>query len=77
MHGTSHYLGIDVHDVGHWNVKMEAGNAFTCEPGIYIPEENMGIRIEDDLIITENGLINLTEGAPKEVEAIEEMMNAR
>ncbi len=77
MHGTSHYLGLDVHDVGHWNVKMEAGNAFTCEPGIYIPEENMGIRIEDDVIITENGLINLTEGAPKEVEAIEEMMNAR
>jgi Xaa-Pro aminopeptidase len=76
MHGTSHYLGLDVHDVGHWNVKMEAGNAFTCEPGIYIPEENMGIRIEDDVIITENGLINLTEGAPKEVEAIEEMMNS-
>jgi Xaa-Pro aminopeptidase len=77
MHGTSHYLGLDVHDVGHWNVKMEAGNAFTCEPGIYIPEENMGIRIEDDVIITENGLVNLTEGAPKEVEAIEEMMNTR
>lgn len=76
MHGTSHYLGLDVHDVGHWNVKMEAGNAFTCEPGIYIPEEKMGIRIEDDVIITENGLINLTEGAPKEVEAIEEMMNS-
>ncbi len=76
MHGTSHYLGLDVHDVGHWNVKMEAGNCFTCEPGIYILEEGLGIRIEDDLVITEDGLINMTQGAPKEVEEIEEYMNA-
>jgi len=76
MHGTSHYIGLDVHDVGSWTVKMEAGNAFTCEPGIYIPEENIGIRIEDDVVITEDGLINLTEGAPKEVDEIEDWMNS-
>lgn len=75
MHGTSHYLGLDVHDVGLWTTKMEAGNVFTCEPGIYIPEENLGIRIEDDLVITENGLINLTQAIPIEVEEIEDIMN--
>jgi len=77
MHGTSHYLGLDVHDVGHWTVQMEAGNAFTVEPGIYIPEENIGIRIEDDIIITHDGLINLTAGVPEEVDAIEAMMQDR
>ncbi len=76
MHGTSHYLGLDVHDYGLWNVKMEVGNCFTCEPGIYIPEEGIGIRIEDDVLITENGLINFTEGAPKEVGEIEDLMNS-
>ena len=76
MHGTSHYLGLDVHDYGLWDAKMEVGNCFTCEPGIYILEEGIGIRIEDDVLITENGLINFTEGAPKEVEEIEEYMNA-
>ena len=76
MHGTSHYLGIDVHDVGLWTTPIEVGNVFTCEPGIYIPQENLGIRIEDDLVVTENGLINLTSGIPKEIEEIEEIMNA-
>jgi Xaa-Pro aminopeptidase len=74
MHGTSHYLGLDVHDVGLWTGNMEVGNVFTCEPGIYIPEENLGIRLEDDLVITENGLINLTKNIPIEVEEIEEVM---
>lgn len=74
MHGTSHYIGLDVHDVGLWTVQMEVGNAFTVEPGIYIPEENIGIRIEDDVIITHDGLLNLTEGVPEEVEAIEALM---
>jgi len=75
MHGTSHYIGLDVHDVGLWTVQMEVGNAFTVEPGIYIPEENIGIRIEDDVIITHDGLLNLTEGVPEEVEAIEALMH--
>jgi Xaa-Pro aminopeptidase len=75
MHGTSHYLGLDVHDVGLWTTNMEAGNVFTVEPGIYIPEEGIGIRIEDNVVITEDGLINLTEGIPQEVDAIEDLMN--
>lgn len=74
MHGTSHYLGIDVHDVGLWTGKIEEGMVFTCEPGIYIPEEKLGIRIEDDLVVTKNGLINLTKAIPIEVEEIEEAM---
>jgi len=76
MHGTSHYMGLDVHDSGLWTGNMEVGNVFTCEPGIYIPEENLGIRIEDDLVITESGLLNLTKNIPIEVEEIEEVMNA-
>ena len=76
MHGTSHYLGLDVHDVGPWTTPMQAGNVFTVEPGIYIPEEGLGIRIEDNVVITNQGLINLTEGIPQEVEEIEAFMNA-
>jgi Xaa-Pro aminopeptidase len=75
MHGTSHYLGLDVHDYGLWDGSpMEAGMVFTCEPGIYIPEEGIGIRIEDDILITSNGYINLTKEIPKEVSEIEAAM---
>jgi Xaa-Pro aminopeptidase len=76
MHGTSHYIGLDVHDVGLWTEKMVVGNAFTCEPGIYIPEEGIGIRIEDDIVIGEKENINLTKRIPKEIEEIEEIMNS-
>ncbi|TNE30939.1 MAG: aminopeptidase P family protein [Bacteroidetes bacterium] len=76
MHGTSHYIGLDTHDVGLWTDDMRVGNVFTSEPGIYIPGENLGIRIEDDLVITEDGHINLTRGIPKEVEEIEDFMNS-
>ncbi len=75
MHGTSHYLGLDTHDSGLWTAPMEVGMAFTCEPGIYIPEEKLGIRLEDDLVITENGLLNLTREIPIEVEEVEAAMN--
>jgi len=74
MHGTSHYIGLDVHDVGLWTGKIEAGMVFTCEPGIYIPEEKLGIRLEDDLVITTNGLINLTKHIPIEIEDVEAVM---
>ena len=77
MHGTSHHLGLDTHDYGALKAPMEEGMVFTVEPGIYIPEENMGIRIEDDVVIKENGLpFNLMRNIPIEVEEIEELMNS-
>lgn len=76
MHGTSHYIGLDTHDAGLWTADMEPNMVFTCEPGIYIPKESLGIRLEDDLVVTENGLINLTAGIPIEIEEIEEFMNS-
>ena len=74
MHGTSHYLGNDVHDYGLWTVPVEEGMVFTVEPGIYIPEEGLGIRIEDDIVITADGHYNLTRAIPKTVEEIEAFM---
>lgn len=76
MHGTSHHLGLDTHDSGYFDRPMEAGMVFTCEPGIYIPEEGVGIRIEDDLVITNGEPINLMKNIPKETEEIEDLMNA-
>lgn len=74
MHGTSHYIGLDVHDYGLWTVPVEEGMIFTVEPGIYIPEEGIGIRIEDDIVITKEGHENLTRAIPKTVEEIESFM---
>ena len=77
MHGTSHFLGLDTHDVGHFNEPIQAGMIFTCEPGIYIPEEGIGIRLEDDLVVTNEGApFNLMANIPIEIEEIEEIMNA-
>ena len=76
MHGTSHFLGLDTHDVGLWNQPIQAGMVFTCEPGIYIPEEGLGIRLEDDLVVQEKGSpFNLMGDIPIEAEAIEELMH--
>ena len=77
MHGTSHYLGLDVHDVGSYDEPIKPGMVFTCEPGIYIPEENIAIRIENNILVTENGPVDLMENIPIEVEEIESMMNDR
>ena len=74
MHGTSHFLGLDVHDVGDFNRKLEAGMVFTCEPGIYIPEENLGIRLENDILVTANGPDDLMKNIPLEAEEIETLM---
>lgn len=77
MHGTSHFLGLDTHDVGIWHEPISAGMVFTCEPGIYIPEEGLGIRLEDDLVVQSSGApFNLMGDIPIEAEAIEDLMNA-
>lgn len=76
MHGTSHHLGLDVHDFASRYKPFEAGNILTCEPGIYIPEEGLGIRIENDILITKDGNIDLMADIPVEAEHIEEIMNA-
>jgi Xaa-Pro aminopeptidase len=73
MHGTSHFLGLDVHDVGFFHEPMQAGMVFTVEPGIYIPEENLGIRLEDNILITTNGTQNLMKNIPLKAEEIEEL----
>jgi Xaa-Pro aminopeptidase len=76
MHGISHHLGLDVHDLGSKYRKFEKGMVLTCEPGIYIREENIGIRIENDILITEGDPIDLTEMIPVEAEEIEALMSA-
>ena len=76
MHGTSHHLGLDTHDYGALKTPMKANMVFTVEPGIYIPEENMGIRLEDDVVIQEKGNpFNLMRDIPITVEEIEDLMN--
>ena len=76
MHGTSHFIGLDTHDVGLYNEPIKEGMVFTCEPGIYIPEENLGIRLEDDLLVqASGGPLNLMGSIPIEVEEIEEIMS--
>jgi len=76
MHGTSHHMGLDTHDYGILTEPMQANMVFTVEPGIYIPEERFGIRLEDDVIIQEKGEpFNLMKNIPIEIEEIEDLMN--
>lgn len=77
MHGTSHFIGLDTHDLGHYNEPIEAGMVFTCEPGIYIPAEGLGIRLEDDLVVQQSGgPLNLMGDIPIEADHIETLMNS-
>ena len=77
MHGTSHHMGLDTHDYGALKTPMVENMVFTVEPGIYIPEEKMGIRLEDDVVIQSSGKpINLMKDIPIEIDAIESLMNA-
>ncbi len=75
MHGLGHPLGLDVHDVGDNNQPFAAGTVLTVEPGIYLPEEGFGVRLEDDIVVTENGPVNMMAKVPIETGEIEEIMN--
>jgi Xaa-Pro aminopeptidase len=77
MHGTSHFLGLDTHDVGLWHEPIAANMVFTVEPGIYIPAEGLGIRLEDDVVVQASGApFNLMANIPIEADEIEALMNA-
>lgn len=75
MHGTSHQLGLDVHDVGNMYHQMQEGQVWTVEPGIYIKEEGIGIRIENNVVIQQNGVLDLMKDTPIEADEIESIMN--
>ena len=79
MHRSGHWLGLDVHDVGKYKIdnnwrEFQENMCLTIEPGIYVPEWNIGIRIEDDILVTKNGCENLSESAPKIISEIEQCM---
>ena len=77
LHGSGHFIGLYTHDVGESpKNRLEENMVFTLEPGLYFPEEGIGIRIEDTLLVTENGCEVLTAGIPKTVEEIEALMEA-
>lgn len=76
-HGTSHMLGLDVHDVGSMYSKMVPGMVWTVEPGIYIRDENIGVRIENNVVISENGNIDLMKDIPREVDDLEDIMHSK
>ena len=75
MHGLGHPLGLDVHDVGDLNVPFQPGTVLTVEPGIYLPDEGFGVRLEDDIVVTEDGPVNLMAKIPIEADEIEAIMN--
>ena len=76
-HGTSHMLGLDVHDLGNMHTAMAVGSVWTVEPGIYIKEEGIGIRLENNVVIRKNGIDDLMKNIPIEADEIEELMNSR
>ena len=77
IHRVSHFLGLDTHDVGDRGLPLEAGNVITVEPGLYFVEEGIGVRIEDDVLVTENGCTVLSKGIKKEVDDIERLLKNR
>ena len=77
IHGLGHFVGLDVHDAGAYHEPLEVGMVLTLEPGIYIPEKGLGIRIEDQIVITDTGARFLTDGLPRKAEDIERWMASR
>jgi len=73
MHNTSHFIGLDVHDVGQRDWVFQPGNVLSCEPGIYIAEEGIGVRIETDVVVADTP-IDLMSDVPVEVDEIEQLM---
>ncbi len=74
MHGTSHFMGLDVHDVGDVEAPLEPGMVLTCEPGLYIRQEALGVRIENDILVTDSGNEDLMKHIPREANEIEQLM---
>jgi len=77
MHNVSHFLGLDVHDVGYFHLPYQPGMVFTVEPGIYIREEGIGIRLENNIVVTEKGNLDLFKNIPVEADEIEDLMNKK
>ena len=77
IHNVSHFLGLDTHDVGDRTQPLVAGNVITVEPGLYFVGEGIGVRIEDDVLITENGSVCLSKGIKKEIEDVEKILSTR
>jgi len=77
IHGLGHWIGMDVHDVGNYATPLAPNMTFTIEPGIYIPEEKLGVRIEDDILVTPTGYENLTKGAPRQAADVEKAMKTK
>lgn len=77
IHGLGHWLGMDVHDVGDYSKPIPPGSVITIEPGIYIPEENLGVRIEDDYLVTEAGLVKMSRNIPSDPDEIERLMSGK
>jgi Xaa-Pro aminopeptidase len=75
MHGLGHPMGLDVHDVNSGQHVFKENAVYTVEPGIYIPEEGLGVRLEDDIVITADGPVNLMAKTPIEPDEIEQIMN--
>jgi Xaa-Pro aminopeptidase len=76
IHGLGHWLGMDVHDVGDYGKPVPVGAVITIEPGIYIPDEKLGVRIEDNYLITETGLVKMSAKIPFEADEIERLMSS-
>jgi Xaa-Pro aminopeptidase len=74
IHGLGHFLGMDVHDIGNYGRPLPVGSIITIEPGIYLPDEKIGVRIEDDYLVTDKGLVKLTANLPSDPDEIERLM---